>query len=205
MKNMTVPDEGLQESAVAEPFQCQTDMDVYSGSTHAKVVRLVGTGKRVLGLGCANGPMLQVFRDRGCQVVAVESGLEAAARASAFCERVIEGDIERIDLARELGEDSYDVAVISDFLEHLKEPLSVLLTVKRFLRPGGYVIALIPDTAHDSVPVALLNGSSPPNELSLVDINSLQFCNREGMEKLLEGAGFAFVHLERQEGGIENS
>src|SRR3990172_4331800 len=92
------------------------EIDPDSDTTPGKVVRLVGTNKRVLELGCATGYMSRVLRDRGCQVVAVEMNPKMAERAAEFCERIIVGDIEQIDLARELGEDSFDVILAADFL-----------------------------------------------------------------------------------------
>src|SRR5438105_13748046 len=87
----------------------EAEIDLESDSTHARVVRLVGSGKRVLELGCATGYMSKVFHEHDCEVVAVEIDEEAAVRATEFCERVIVGDLDALDLAAELGDDSFDV------------------------------------------------------------------------------------------------
>jgi 2-polyprenyl-3-methyl-5-hydroxy-6-metoxy-1,4-benzoquinol methylase len=205
MGNMAIPTKGSQEAATAESCRYDCEIDVNSDSTHAKVVRLVGTDKRVLELGCATGYMSRVFRDRECQVVAVEIDPKAAERASAFCERVIVGDLDQIDLAQELGEDRFDVVVAADVLEHLKDPLSTLLTVKGYLRPDGYIVASIPNVAHGSVRLALLGGQFPYSELGLLDRTHLRFYTRETMEKLFEDAGFVITHFERQEQKIDAS
>src|SRR2546429_8213358 len=104
------------------PFRYDFDIDMASRSTHARVVRMVGKGKRVLELGCATGYMSRVFRDRGCRVVAIELDANAAARASEFCDRVIVADIDRVNFAQELGDSLFDVVVAADVLEHLKNP-----------------------------------------------------------------------------------
>jgi GT2 family glycosyltransferase/2-polyprenyl-3-methyl-5-hydroxy-6-metoxy-1,4-benzoquinol methylase len=202
---MAKPTEGSGGAAIPASFRYDAEIDVNSDSTHAKVVRLVGTGERVLELGCATGYMSRVFRDRGCQVVAVEIDPKAAARASAFCERVIVGDIEQMDLAQELGEDRFDVVVAADVLEHLKDPLSVLLTVKRYLRDDGYIVASIPNVAHGSVRLALLSGQFLYRELGLLDRTHLRFYTRDTMEKLLYDGGFVIAHLGRQERQIDDS
>ena len=180
-------------------------IDVNSDSPQAKVVRLVGERKRVLELGCATGYMSRVLQERGCSVVAFEIDPGMAERAAVFCERVIVGDIEQLDLALELGEDRFDVVVAGDFLEHLKDPLPLLQTLRNYLRPEGYVVASVPNIAHASVRLALLGGWFPYSELGLLDRTHLRFFTRETIEKLFEDAGFAVGHIARQNVGIDLS
>ena len=179
------------------------DIDIESDSTHARVVRLVGTGKRVLELGCATGYMSRVFRNRGCQVVAVEIDREAAAQAEASCERVIVGDLDQLELTRELSGERFDVAVAADVLEHLKDPLRTVRYVKQLLRPDGCFVASIPNFAHGSVRLALLEGRLPYGEVGLLDHTHLRFFTRVTMERLFEDAGYVLGHLERQQRPIE--
>jgi protein-L-isoaspartate O-methyltransferase len=87
---MSDPHLGSRTRSGAFRYDAKIELD--SPSVHAKIVELVGSGKRVLELGCATGYMSKVLRDLGCQVVAVEIDAAAAAEAGAFCERVIVGD-----------------------------------------------------------------------------------------------------------------
>jgi len=64
----TSPEEA-QGGAIAGPFRYEAEIHVDSESTHAKVVRLVGTDRDVFELGCATGDTSRVLRDRGCRVV----------------------------------------------------------------------------------------------------------------------------------------
>jgi 2-polyprenyl-3-methyl-5-hydroxy-6-metoxy-1,4-benzoquinol methylase len=196
---------GSPERAPSKPCRYDYEVDLSSDSTPARVVRLVGTGKRVLELGCAAGSMSKAFHESGCQVVAIEVDRESAARASSFCERVIVGDIESMDLAVELGDDRFDTIVAADVLEHLKDPLPVLLAVQKYLRPNGYIVSSIPNVAHGSVRLALLSGKFPYGEVGLLDRTHLRFYTRESIEKLFADAGLAIVHVERKEMSIEAS
>jgi 2-polyprenyl-3-methyl-5-hydroxy-6-metoxy-1,4-benzoquinol methylase len=202
---MIVPTKGPQEPETAGSFRYDLDVDVNSNSHQARILRLIGPGKRVLELGCATGYMSRVMRDRRCQVVAVEIDRKAAEPAAAFCERVVVGDLDQVDLARELGEDRFDVVLAADILEHLKDPQAVLRAVKKVLKPDGYLLASIPNVAHGSVRLALLSGRFPYSDTGLLDHTHLRFYTRETMEKLFEGAGFAIVHLERNEVSLGDS
>src|SRR5438067_1525746 len=173
-------------------------IDLQSDSTHAKVVRLIGPGKRVLELGPATGYMSRVLQERGCRVVGIELNPAMAARAAAFCERIIAGDLESLDLERELGDDRFDAIVAADVLEHLRDPLAILRRLKPYLCPNGVVVASLPNVAHGSVRLALLGGRFPYGERGLLDRTHLRFYTREGIESLFEEAGLAIGHLERQ-------
>src|SRR5262249_23477067 len=94
---MSRPVEDIQQEGVTGACRYDVEIDVSADSTHAKVVRLVGSNKRVLELGCATGYMSRVLRERGCQVVAVEVNRDGAARAEEFCERVICANVEHVD------------------------------------------------------------------------------------------------------------
>ena len=74
------------------------EIDLDSDSTHARVVRLVGSDRRVLELGPATGYMSRVFRDRGCSVVGIEVDPVMATQAAEYCQRMIVGDLDAIDL-----------------------------------------------------------------------------------------------------------
>ncbi len=205
LKSLSTPAAELQPAATDESFRYDYRIDLSCNNNHAKVVRLVGTGKRVLELGCATGYMSQVFRDRGCQVVAVELDARAAARALKYCERVIVGDLDVMDLGQVLGGARFDVVVAADVLEHLKEPPAVLQAVRKCLRPGAYVVACIPNVAHGSVRLALLRGEFPYSERGLLDRTHLRFFTRQTIEQLFENAGYEIRHLERQDMPIEAS
>lgn len=171
-------------------------------SSHTLIVELVGDDKRVLDVGCAAGDLAEVLAKRGCRVTGIEADPEAARQAQERCERVIVGDVEALDLDAELGGESFDVLLFGDVLEHLKDPLRTLKNLEPFLRPEGYVVASIPNVAHGSVRLALMQGEFPYTRLGLLDDTHLRFFTRESVERLFENAGFLVVELRRTLRGI---
>src|SRR5215831_12325533 len=93
----------------AGAFRYEIAIDMNSESTHATIIRLVGTGKRVLELGCSAGHVSRVLRDRSCEVVGIEIDPRTAERARQSCERVIVGDLDHMNFAQELGDSRFDV------------------------------------------------------------------------------------------------
>jgi O-antigen biosynthesis protein len=176
----------------------ETDLNLDDRNTsHAVITELVGHDKRVLDVGCAAGILAEFLTERGCRVTGIELDPEAARQAEGRCERVIVGDVERLDLGAELDAESFDVVLFGDVLEHLKDPLRTLKRLKPFLRAEGYVVASIPNVAHGSVRLALMQGRFRYRSLGLLDDTHLRFFTRESVEKLFTDAGFLITELRR--------
>ena len=171
-------------------------------SSHTLVVELVGYDKHVLDVGCSTGYIAEVLVKRGCRVTGIEIDPKAARRAEDHCERVIVGDVESLNLGEELDEDAFDVIIFGDVLEHLKDPLQALRRLKSSLGPGGYVVASIPNIAHGSVRLALMQGKFQYNSVGLLDSTHLRFFTRESLEQLFKDAGFLITGLRRTTRGI---
>jgi O-antigen biosynthesis protein len=189
------------EEIMTSKYETQIDLQDIN-SSHTLIVELVGNDKHVLDVGCATGNLAEVLTERGCRVTGIEVDPEAARRAEERCERLIVGDVELLDLGAELDGETFDVLLFGDVLEHLKDPLRTLKRLEPFLRPEGYVVASIPNVAHGSVRLALMQGEFPYNRLGLLDDTHLRFFTRESVERLFEDAGFLTIELRRTLRGI---
>lgn len=178
-------------------------IDLNSDNTHASVVHMVGRSRRVLELGPASGYMSQILRDRDCEVVGIELDPQLAVQAAEVCERVIVGDLDTLDLDAELGDDRFDVIVAADVLEHLRDPLAALRRLRRFLKSEGYFVVSLPNVAHASVRLALLQGHFQYRELGLMDRTHLRFFTHDTITQLFDEAELAIVEVHRQEAPIE--
>jgi O-antigen biosynthesis protein len=180
-------------------------IDLDSGSVHADVVTLVDGGSRVLELGPATGYMTHAFKERGCTVVGIELDPEMAANAERFTERMIVGDIDRLDLEKQLGEERFDAIVAADVLEHLRDPLKILVELKKFLKPDGCFVVSFPNVAHGSVRLSLLSGRFDYQDIGLLDSTHLRFFTRESFEELLDEAELGLAVLHRHELNLDAS
>jgi len=180
-------------------------IDLDSGSVHADVVGLVGESRRVLEVGTATGYMSRALTERGCEVVGIELDPDMAERAGEFCERMIVGDAETLDLEHELEGERFDAIVTADVLEHLKEPLRLLQRLRPFLKADGYFVISVPNVAHGSVRLALLSGRFDYQDIGLLDSTHLRFFTRETLEQLLDEAELGLAELRRHERTLEAS
>ena len=171
-------------------------------NSHTLIVELVGHGKRILDVGASTGFLARVLTERGCTVTGIEIDPKSARQAEKFCERVVVGNVEELDLDAELGGETFDVLVFGDVLEHLKNPRLALERFKPLLNPGGQVVASIPNIAHGSVRLALLQGRFRYRPLGLLDNTHLKFFTRESVEEMFEEAGFLTTDLRRTTQGL---
>ena len=178
-------------------FKYDLEVDLGVASNHSLMVDMIGRNKRVLETGCATGYMSRVLVERGCRVVGVELDPVAARQAEQYCERVIVGNLDQLDLGEQLEPGSFDVVVFGDVLEHLRDPLRCLRQIRPLLAPDGYVVASVPNIAHGAVRLSLLRGDFEYQSLGLLDETHVHFFTRASMEEMLHQAGFVMARLER--------
>jgi 2-polyprenyl-3-methyl-5-hydroxy-6-metoxy-1,4-benzoquinol methylase len=110
---------------------------------------------RLIEIGCGHGNFLLEARSHGYVVQGIEFSKDAAAHANELIgsDFVMVGTILSIDLPSE----AYDVCVLADVIEHVRDPRDTISYVYRILKPGGVVFISTPSTASWS---AWLMGSS---------------------------------------------
>ncbi|TQL03669.1 methyltransferase domain-containing protein [Cellulomonas sp. SLBN-39] len=166
-----------------------------TNTSHALMLELIGVDKTVLDIGCATGYLAQALTARGCTVSGVEMDPTAAEAARPHLAQLVVGDLTQLDLAAELAPHTYDVIVLGDVLEHLPEPVPVLRSVTSLLAPGGSVVISVPNVAHGSVRLALLQGRWEYRDRGLLDSTHLRFLTRTSLRALVRDAGLTVVDL----------
>ncbi|MCW2544401.1 MAG: methyltransferase protein [Frankiales bacterium] len=163
---------------------------------------LAGDDRTVLDVGCATGYLAQMLRSRGCRVDGIEYDPVMAERAAPHVDRIETGDVQAMDLPALLGAQSYDVVVFGDVLEHLTEPQRVLTESLALLKPGGAIVASIPNVAHGAVRLQLLEGRFDYTSTGLLDETHVRFFTRETVLAMFEAAGLAIVEMRRTTAGL---
>ena len=160
---------------------------------HARLLELVGSGKRVLDVGCSSGYLARPLVDRGCVVVGIERDAAAAEMARAVCEDVLVADVETMELPFEDG--SFDVVLCGDLVEHLREPEAFLARVRRVLAPGGRVVLSTPNVANWAMRLSLLVGRWQYKDRGILDRTHTHLVARHTLVETLELAGYRVVEL----------
>ena len=161
------------------------------------LVGAIGERKRVLDVGCAGGYLGHVLQSRQCDTVGIDINPKAAEDARKYCSRVVVADLDAAPIKDLVGDDTFDVIVFADILEHLRNPLRLLDDARSLLREGGYAVISLPNIAHGAVRLALLNGSFDYQELGILDDSHMRFFTRKSAEELFLAAGYRLEDIGR--------
>jgi len=161
-------------------------------STFTKIFERVQEKSEVLDVGCASGYFAEILsKEKNCTVIGIEIDERDAERATRFCKFVLKADIESLDWEEKLKNKKFDHIIFADVLEHLKDPGAVLKRVKRFLKPKGTILISIPNIAHVSIRLELLQGKFIPEEIGILDNTHLKYFTRDSFINLAQTAGYA--------------
>jgi 2-polyprenyl-3-methyl-5-hydroxy-6-metoxy-1,4-benzoquinol methylase len=153
----------------------------------------------VLDVGCGAGAFAATLRGaragRRLEIWGVELMPEAAALARGVLDEVLVGDA--VARAAELPTARFDCVVLNDVLEHLAEPAPLLRQARRVLRPGGALVASLPNVRYFfNVWDLVVHGRWDYVDEGILDRTHLRFYTRSSLRRLLEDEGFAVARMQ---------
>lgn len=163
----------------------RSEMQAFVPAT-ARVILDVGCGAGVFGAALKRA---RATEGANLEVWGLERDPAAAALAAERLDKVLVGDAQA--LAAELPPARFDCLVMNDILEHLLEPTELLNALRANLKPGGHVVASIPNVRYFNNVVNLaVRGRWDYTDEGILDRTHLRFFTRDSMVKLLVGCGY---------------
>lgn len=163
----------------------------YFGGARQDLVDLLETGPTaaVLELGCSAGGTGRAVLAAGkaARYVGLELSEEAAFLAAQVLSEVQVGDVLDMDLSAYEGQ--FDALVLSEVLEHLVDPWTVLRKLAACLKPGAQVVASSPNVGHWRVIIELFRGHFRYRNTGVMDRTHLRWFTPESFRELFESAG----------------
>lgn len=151
----------------------------------------VGTGKRVVDLGCRSGALTRHFLE-GNEVVGVDVDAAALAKAAELGVEPVLADVEE---PLPFDDASFDAVVAGELLEHLRFPDELVREIRRILRPRGVLVGSVPNAYRLQSRLRFLRGLPPED-----DPTHLRLFSPGDLRELL--AGFADVRLRYVDGRL---
>lgn len=148
----------------------------------------------ILEIGCGTGATLAWLKTSGrCKfTTGIELVAQQAESAAKVVDRVVQGSIETVDLAS--WTERFDLILCLDVLEHLNDPWELIERLSRLLKPGGRLVASIPNIRHISVLVPLLfQGEWTYSERGILDKTHLRFFTKKSAIHLVTCSGLSMV------------
>jgi methionine biosynthesis protein MetW len=159
-----------------------------------KLANLIEPHSRVLDVGCGTGVITNIIRcQKSVSIIGIEPDAERVQRAVARGLDVHLGVLSP-DFIRQRG--PFDYIVFADVLEHLPNPAEIVAMARAGLKPGGSVVASIPNVAHWFVRTDLLRGRFDYQDCGIMDATHLRWFTRRTVREFFERLGFQITALD---------
>jgi 2-polyprenyl-3-methyl-5-hydroxy-6-metoxy-1,4-benzoquinol methylase len=164
--------------------------------SHMKLVDWIKERSRVLDVGCASRYIAKKLKEKGCRITGVEVDKDLARQASENCQKVIVGDVEDEKTILQLTWDRYDVILLADVLEHLRDSKKTLTKIAHGISEKCEVLVSVPNIAFLTYRLLHLLGRFEYEESGIMDETHLRFFTRESFSKLIKESDLKIVEFE---------
>jgi SAM-dependent methyltransferase len=145
----------------------------------------------VLDVGCGDGYISALLVQRGFKVTGIE-------RRGGYSDRfpkqvqIIEADLEN-GLPPLPGR--YDHVICADILEHLRLPEVMLRQISGILKPGGRLVASLPNSGNIYFRANVAMGRFPQHDKGLFDRTHVRFYTWKGWQQLFRSTGWRLTSV----------
>jgi glycosyltransferase involved in cell wall biosynthesis/ubiquinone/menaquinone biosynthesis C-methylase UbiE len=162
-------------------------------SSHDLARRAVGTGQRVLDIGCGDGNFSALLQKAGNSVTGIDRRDWTPALESLDDYRQVDLDQASPVLPCDLQEKVFDHVLLLDVLQTLRHPEALLGECAPLLGSTGKIVVSVPNIANITVRMALLFGSFRYRERGILDRSHLRFFTARTAREMLQAAGYRVV------------
>ena len=175
---------------MAQPY-CMPDPTL--SLTDQVIMAQIGTGSRVIDLGCGDGRLVERLRDQhGCGVLGIELDVKLVTAAIGRGISVIHADLD--EGLPDVPDGAFDVAVLSQTLQQVHRPKMVLMEMLRIARRA---LVVVPNFAHWRVRLQIVRHGRAPVTSSLpyewYNTPNLHFMSMHDFRDLVRSLNFRIV------------
>jgi SAM-dependent methyltransferase len=152
--------------------------------------------RRLIDVGCGTGLVGAAIKRAfpAIQVFGVEPSKQSAEQATRVLDDVWCGTADGLQDGRWPAP---DCILFADSLEHMPDPLAVLIRFQRLLEAGGTAVLSIPNVLHHSASFGLLRGRWDYTDSGVLDRTHLRFFTRDTALELVRNAGLEPIDVRR--------
>lgn len=166
------------------------ELDLVNNNSLSWIIEQVKKNSIVLEFGPANGRLTKYLKEvLDCKVYLVEIDEEAGKEALQYGEDLVVGDAEKYEWLERYRDIRFDLIIFADVLEHLRQPEEVLIQSKHLLKADGTILLSVPNLAHNSVLIDLLNNKFEYSPVGLLDNTHIHMFTKKSLENMLMRTG----------------
>ncbi len=169
------------------------DLKLGYASSHTAALSKIPDGSNVLDIGCGNGALDALLRERGCKVRGMD---RHAVTTSCALEEYIQIDLDVRSHNFEVS--GYDRILILDVLEHLRFPELLLdhIRARCGLGEKPLVVISVPNVAFFIIRLRLLFGGFQYGKLGILDLTHCRLFTVRSIKELLLSSGYSIESVE---------
>ena len=162
---------------------------------HTKIFNQVKKSSIVLDCGCSSGYLGKaLIQSKNCKLYGIEINYNDAITARQIYKKVWIDNLNTFDFNK--IKKKFDVILLADVIEHLLDPKAFLKNVQSVLNKKGYIIASLPNIAHLSARLKLINGNFDYEKLGIFDNTHLHFYTQKTAVQLFKETNLCITYLE---------
>jgi 2-polyprenyl-3-methyl-5-hydroxy-6-metoxy-1,4-benzoquinol methylase len=166
----------------------------YFRNVRFDIIYLIPCGaKNILEIGCGEGDTLLELKKQGKAEYIVGIDIKKFDQETKL-DRFLNIEIENSNIPYPDG--FFDVIVCADVLEHLINPWETVRRLRRYIAPGGYLIASLPNFREiKNLFTIFVKGDFRYTKEGTLDISHLRFFCKRNIRELFEKEGFIVQRL----------
>ncbi len=166
------------------------EIDPGANDSLATIARKISPHSKVLDVGTGSGALGRYLKKSRCTVDGITYSEEEALQAQTGYDRIEVVNLENTLPSTRFAVHSYDVIVCADILEHLRNAMELLTDLHSLLAPKGRILLSIPNATYMGVLFGLLASRFVRTQEGVLDATHVNFFDRQGLEQLVERAGY---------------
>lgn len=168
----------------------------YQQSREAMLKYIPENVKKTLELGCADGNFSELVKTNfGAECWGIEINPEVAEVAATKLDKVINGDVNQC--LDDIPDNYFDCVICNDILEHLADPYTLLINLKKKLTAEGLVVASFPNVRYcRNLFELVVRGNWDYKDKGILDKTHLRFFTYNSLVKMFPQLGYELVTIE---------
>jgi len=163
----------------------------YFEELHHGLLRQVGSGLKILDVGCGYGQNGAEMMKKNNIVFGVDLSPLAIKKAKQRLTCAVVADFSRPEtIPEEIKRETFDMVVFSDILEHVYDPLSLIRNAVPLMKENAILLVSVPNIANWLTRLRLLFGRWEYTVSGMMDRTHIRFFTLESIKRLIAAAGF---------------
>jgi 2-polyprenyl-3-methyl-5-hydroxy-6-metoxy-1,4-benzoquinol methylase len=168
----------------------------YFEELHHGLLRQVGTGLKILDVGCGYGQNGAAMMKKNNVVFGVDISPLAVEKAKTRLTYAAMADFSRPEtIPEEIKCEKFDMVVFSDILEHVYDPMSLIRNAVPLMKENAILLVSVPNITNWLTRLRLLFGSWEYTVSGMMDRTHIRFFTLKSIKRLIAAAGFDVTNV----------